>query len=192
MKLKNAIILFIVTLLLSLTAYTQFVSPLPPWLATLYGDISISASGNVTIDDEAVVEADLEDPDGEGLYVPRIARFVYDVAADGGSAAAHGLGVSLPANTVITRSFFKIVTAFTSGTTGAGTVALHCEDASNIKSAFDISAQAANALVEGASTGATGAMKRGIASACEITATVAGTAMTAGKLVGWLEYVLEE
>lgn len=192
MKLKNAIILFIVTLLLSLTAYTQFVSPLPPWLATLYGDISISSSGNVTIDDEAVVEADLEDQDGEGLYAQRVARFIYDVAADGGATGARSLGVQLPANAVITRSYFKIITAFTSGASGGGTVALSCEDANNIKTATDLSSSSKNAFLEGQSTGASSAFVRGIAAACNITATVASTNQTAGKLVGWVEYMIEE
>jgi hypothetical protein len=73
----------------------------------------------------------------------------------------------------------------------SGTVALSCEDANNIKTATDITGSSANAFVEGASTGAASAFVRGIGAACEITATVATATQDAGKLVGWVEYVVE-
>lgn len=150
-------------------------SPFPPWVSSL---------------DAKVL------PDGQsgqlGTYVQKTVRYIYNVPTHLGTVAAHGLGVFLPANAVITRSYFKIITVFTSGASGGGTVALHCEDANNIKTATDISGQSANAFVEGAETGAASAFVRAIAAPCEITATVAGTAQTAGKLVGWLNYVVEE
>ena len=126
----------------------------------------------------------------EGLFAHRIARFIYDEAVDGGAIAAYGLGVTLPAGAVIVRSYFKIITQFVDG--GSGTVALSCEDANNIKTATDITGSADNAFVEGESDGAAANFQRDIAAACEITATVAGAEQTAGKLVGWVEYVVED
>lgn len=195
-------------------------TPYPPWLFKITGAVtfnekgsgtlasSITASGlaanaveTAKINDlavtagklaaEAVTEAKLEDDDGSGLYARRIARFVYDTEAGApGEIGAHTLGVTLPANAVITRSYFKIITQFSDA--GSGTVALSCEDADNIKTATDITGSSANAFVEGASTGAASAFVRGIASACVITATVAGSNQDTGKLVGWVEYVIEE
>jgi hypothetical protein len=158
--------------LLTITAAAE--SPLPPWVSDLMGNSL---------------------PDGtqskQGTFVAKTVRFIYDVATNGGSVAPHTLPVILPPNAVITRSYFKIVTAFTSGASGGGTVAISCEDANNIKTATDLSSQSANAFVEGESTGAASAFKRAIAAPCSITATVASTAQTAGKLVGWLDYVIE-
>ena len=125
----------------------------------------------------------------EGVFNQHVAKFIYDVSTDTGTVAAHGTGVFLPANAVITRSYFKIITQFVDS--GSGTVALSCEDANNIKTATDITGSSANAFVEGASTGAASAFVRDIAAKCEITATVAGVAQTAGKLVGWVEYIIE-
>jgi hypothetical protein len=177
-------------------------SPFPPWLAKLYGDATISTNGNLQIASDgvgtseiaaaAVTESKLSQLSGstEGLYAQRVAMFIYDTATDGGSVGAHTLGVTLPAKAVITRSYFKIITQFVDS--GSGTVALSCEDANNIKTATDITGSSANAFVEGQSTGAASAFVRGIAAACEITATVATAAQDAGKLIGWVEYVVED
>lgn len=126
----------------------------------------------------------------EGISAQRVARFNYNTATDGGSIGAHTLGVSLPAKAIITRSFFVVDTQFSD--TGSGTVALSCEDANNIKTATDITGSSAGAIVEGESTGAASAFKSSIASACEITATVAGSVQATGKLTGWVTYVVAD
>lgn len=127
---------------------------------------------------------------GEGTPALRYARFVYNTAVDGGTIGARGLGVFLPANAMIVRSYLYVKTQFVDG--GAGTVALSCEDANNIKTATDITGSAAGALIEGQSTGAASAFTTGIAARCEITATVATADQTAGYLVGYVEYVVVE
>jgi len=126
----------------------------------------------------------------DGLLAKRIARATYDVAVDGGTAAAHGLGVSLPANALVTQVYFYIVTQFTDG--GSGTVALSCEDANNLFSAADITGNSAGAIVSGAPTGTAGDMVAAIAAECEITATVASAEQTAGKLILFVEYAVVE
>lgn len=167
-------------------------SPYPPWIDKVTGDITFDANGVTAIGAGEVTEAQLAPLSGsvDGLGVKRVATFIYDSALDGVSAAGHGLGVSLPAKAVITRSFFKVITAFTYSGSANGTLALHCEDANNIYTATANSGQTANTFVEGASTGAASAFVRGIGAACEITATP-DTIVTAGKLIGWLEYVIE-
>jgi hypothetical protein len=166
-------------------------TPFPPWLYQLSGDISISDAGVVSVDSGTVTEADLAALSGstDGLYVERIAFFTYDVAVDLGTVTTHGLGVTLPAKAVITQSWYKIITQFSDS--GSGTVALSCEDANNILTAGDITGISANTITTGASTGSAATMVRGIGAACEITATVATAAQDAGKLIGWVRYVVE-
>lgn len=174
MKKKNLLILTALCLaFVGTLAYAQK-SPVPPWFSSIAGNIKLSdATSNE-----------------EGHFSEKVARFVYDVSTDGGSVAAHSLGVILPARAVIVRSYFKIITQFSDS--GTGTVAIHCEDANNIKTATDITGSSANAFVEGQSTGAASAFVRGIAADCNITATVAGATQSTGKLVGWVHYVLED
>lgn len=130
----------------------------------------------------------LENVDKDGNPALRVARFTYDTAVNGGTIGARGLGVFLPANAMIVRSYLYVVTQFVDG--GSGTVALSCEDANNIKTATDITGSAAGAFIEGQSTGAASAFVASIAARCEINATVAGADQTAGKLIGFVEYVV--
>lgn len=166
-------ILPFLALLFATTAFSA-AAPTPPWFEAIAPNVFLSDANSAQ----------------EGAFVTKTARFIYDVAVDGGSATAHGLGVYLPAKAVITRSWFKVITQFSDS--GSGTVALSCEDANNIKTATDITGSAANAIVEGASTGAASAFVRGIAANCEITATVATVTQDAGKLVGFVTYVMED
>lgn len=130
----------------------------------------------------------------DGTMQKRIARATYDVAVDGGTTAAHLLGVKIPANAIMVRSWFYTVTQFVDA--GAGTVALHCETANNIFSAADITGNAAGVKVDGVQqafatfdgTGAAGVL----GAECELTATVATAAQTAGKLVLFVEYMVAE
>ena len=129
----------------------------------------------------------------EGIGALRVARFEYDVTGgDSGAVGAHGLGVYLPANALILRSFFRIDTVFTDS--GAGTVALSCEDANNIYSAADITGIGAGVLTTGVQDGFDdlSTVGSGIAAKCEIKATVATAAQDAGKLTGWILYDVHE
>lgn len=126
----------------------------------------------------------------DGISQKRIARAVYDVAVDLGTIAAHPLGVSLPAGALVTQSWFYVVTQFTD--TGSGTVALHCEDANNIYTAADITGISAGTITAGNQTGVAADMTAAIGAACELTATVATNAQTAGKLILFVEFVVVE
>ena len=159
-------------------------APFDKWITKLTGDITFTDAG------AAEYKKQPNDGTTEGIYAHKVARVVYDVATDLGTIAAHDLGVTLPAGAVITRSYFKIITQFVDA--GSGTVAISCEDANNIKTATDITGSAANAFIEGASTGATSAFTRDIAADCNVTATVATAAQTAGKLILWIHYVIED
>lgn len=126
----------------------------------------------------------------DGHSALRIARAEYDVATDGGTVGTYDLGIDLPANAMIMQSWFYIDTAFVDS--GAGTVALHCEDAGNIKAATDLTAISTGVLTNGIQVGFDDitTVSTGIAAACDVTATVAGVDQTAGKLTLWLLYTV--
>jgi hypothetical protein len=153
------------------------------------------AAGTITAADiasGAVTEAKLDPLSGStgALNVKRVATFIFDSAVSGITQGTYSTGVALPAKAVITRSYFKIITQFVDA--GAGTIAIFCEDANNIKTATDITGSAANAFVEGQSTGAASAFVRAIGAACNISVVIGGVDVSAGKLIGWVEYVVED
>lgn len=115
--------------------------------------------------------------------------------ATGGKAiGAHGLGVYLPDNAIVVRSWYENLTTFTSAT-DAGTIALGVptDAAAGIKAAVAIS-NGANAwdagLVEGLQTGAISAAMTKLTAERELTATIAVEDLTAGKLRLYAEYVV--
>lgn len=131
----------------------------------------------------------LENIGTNGNPALRVARFTYDVAIHGGTVGTRGLGVFLPANALIVQSFFYTTTQFAGAT---GTVALFCEDNNNIKTATDLTGITAGTITAGQSTGSAASMVAAIAARCEISATVATATQTAGKLVGFVEYMIIE
>lgn len=161
-------------------------------IESMAGDVTLS-DGTSAIGAGKVTEAMQYAITADGLHSQRVARATLNCAASGCSVGAHSLGVTLPAKALITRSYIYVVTQFAD--TGTCTVAIHCEDANNIKTATDITGSAAGAFIEGQSTGAASAFVGSIASACAITATVAdgGSCVpTAGKGIVFVEYVVGE
>lgn len=150
-----------------------------------------------------------------GVVAKRVASAVFDTAGvdSAGAAnttiAAHGLGVYIPDNAVIEKIYVDVVTTFTSAT-DAATIALHAQAANDIVSAIAIS-DASNvwdAGIRGSKVGYpnlgadaahdsalevaalfAGTMLK-LTAERELTATVAVEALTAGKAVIYVEYVL--
>lgn len=153
-------------------------------------DLADNAVTGVKIAAGTVAESDLVVPTADGNNAGRMIRAVYDVAVDLGTIGAHLLGVSLPANSIITRSWFFTVTQFVDA--GSGTVALSCEDADNILAAVDITGIAIGAKTTGVQDDAIANFTGSIAASCELTATVAVADQTAGKLILFVEYTVVE
>ena len=127
----------------------------------------------------------------QGKFVPQVARAVYDFAVDGGAIGAIDLDVDLPDNAIIKRAYYDVVTTFTSAT-DAATVALHAESADDILAAVAISA-GGNALDAGLHEGIEdGTMANAVKTSAvrALTLTIAVEAVTAGKLVLFVEYVI--
>lgn len=129
----------------------------------------------------------------DGLVFMGLARATFDATA-GKAIGSHGLGVTLPDNAIITRSWYEVLTTFTSAT-DAGTIALSVpvNDVAGIKAAVAIS-NGANpwdaGIVEGIQDGTAAAFSVKTTAVRELTADVAVEALTAGVLVLFCEYVI--
>jgi len=148
-----------------------------------------------------------------GTVVREIAVATFNPSANTGerTAAAHGLGVYIPDNAVITRAWVDVITTFQSAGADAGTIALHLQSANDIVSAIAIS-DASNVWDAGihgskigfpalADTATDTALEVAALFAAsmlkttairEVTATVGGQALTAGKLNVYLEYTISD
>lgn len=145
--------------------------------------------------------------------VPReLAVATFDPSANTGerTVAAHGLGVYIPDNAIITNAWVDVTTTFTSANDSA-TIALKVESAGDLTAAIAIS-DASNVwdagihgCLPGSYAEATVAGDTAVLDAArkaasyvktsairEITATVAVQALTAGKLNVYVEYVISE
>lgn len=120
----------------------------------------------------------------------RSLSFEYDFADDGGAISAIDLGESIPAGARILRSGYEVLTTFTSST-DAGTVALTAGTAT-IQAAVAIS-NGANAYDAGYFDGAhdgTATQSEKLSANGALTLTIAVEAVTAGKLVGFVDYFI--
>jgi len=149
-----------------------------------------------------------------GLGTRYVATAIFDTAATDSSGAAnttiaaHGLGVYIPTKAIITNAWVDVVTTFTSAT-DAATIALKAQSAGDLTAAIAIS-DASNVwdsgirgCLPGSYAEATVAGDTAILDAArkaasyikmtaerELTATVAVEALTAGKAVLFVEYVI--
>lgn len=141
-----------------------------------------------------VLESNLEVPTGAGLYVPRVARVVWDPSGVSGdrTVGAHASAVTIPANAVIRQVWFFTKTSLVS-TGNNGTIAVSCNSANDIFSAADIDASTgvAGQIGTGVEVGTAATMLK-VTTACAVTFTVATNAFTAGKMDWFIEYVIAE
>lgn len=127
----------------------------------------------------------------DGLSRVRVASATYDFAVDGGEIGPIDLGVEIPDNAIVLDGMVDVITTLTSAT-DAATVALSVDNAGDIVAAIaidDVSApwdEGLQAIVP-LGTAAT-AVKTTAAGA--MAATIAEEAVTAGKFVVILRYVL--
>jgi len=122
----------------------------------------------------------------EGLNTGRLAIFDYDFDVDGGSIGAITTGVNLPAKAVIEKCFFRVETQLVDA--GAGTLAVSCEDADNILTAADQTGVADGVFLASNITGTAANMVDDIAATCNLTYTIGGAALSAGKIRGYCRY----
>lgn len=137
--------------------------------------------------------------DGSGLRltaadagVMRTHRVEYDFAVQGGAIGTISLGVALPAKAIILDGLVDVITQFTTAGADAGTIALGAESNVDLKAAIAVS-DGTNPYDPGMKaiipigTAAT-AVKTTVARQLKLT--IAGQAVTAGKLVLFVHYIV--
>lgn len=151
-----------------------------------------------------------------GVFMPRLAVAIFDTAGKDSAGvsnkttAAHGLGVFLPKGAIVTRAWYEVVTAFTSAASTA-TIALKATGTGDLVAGIAINDAStpwgAAATLHGCLPGnyaeatvagdtaildaarAAGSYLGPMSAEKELTATVAVQALTAGKLVLYVEFV---
>ena len=104
---------------------------------------------------------------------------------------SHAMGVHLPANSIITDSWFHVVTPLVDS--GAGRLEVYCGERNNIvASTKDLAGLTINTISAGESDTATIASRRRLATACEVQAVVHVTDITSGKAVIFVEHTVSD
>ena len=115
-----------------------------------------------------------------------VVKATYDVASSGGTVGDKLLGVKIPSGAIVTRVFYKILTAFTS-TGNNGTLALKLQSAGDLLAAVDADTLAG--IGSGIPDNAVANMLS-LTAEREVTATVATNALLTGKVDIFVEYVV--
>ena len=87
-----------------------------------------------------MLDASNTEPADGPMSLSRWAKAEYDFAVDGGTVAAHGLGVTIPDNAIIVGGFIEVITTYTTASTDNGTMAISVEGANDIVTATAVSA----------------------------------------------------
>lgn len=132
---------------------------------------------------------------GDGIHTLQVAMATFDPTGDATmrTIAAHSLSVQLPIHSTVVGGWYDVNTAFTSAGGNAGTVAISIESANDILTATAVSDAilgtiGRKAIVPKANTPESTSVK--CTAARNITATVAGQALTAGKLTVYLYFIV--
>lgn len=149
-----------------------------------------------------------------GVSALRVAQAVFEFGGTDSSgvsmatAAAHGLGVYIPDNAIVVDAWIDVVTTFTSATSDTATLAVKIQTANDVVAAIAIAdatnvwdagvhgtkinnfALDGNALTQVAMAAARSATHLKLTAEREITVTVGVEAITAGKMVIYVAYLL--
>lgn len=116
----------------------------------------------------------------------RIQRGLFDYSAIGGAQGSYSLGVKIPANSIITHTYFHNTVAFVDG--GSGTVSLGCESTGDLYASTDITGNSTGDITEGIQDD-TIANYATIESGCVPRVHIDGADITEGKLNVFFEYI---
>jgi hypothetical protein len=132
-----------------------------------------------------------------GLGVHKIARFIFDAALNDSAGvsnttvATHGTGVFLPINAIILRSWYQVKTPFTS-TDSTATIAFKANSAGDMLAAVAVSGNPGTAAIYTGIQDYTVTHMIEMTAEREISVAVAVEALTAGRLIGFVEYCIGE
>lgn len=159
------------------------------------GDTTISNAGVVAIGAGKVLESMVGVTTGQGLFVRRIAKGIYNTAA-GFGAGAHTIGATVPTNSYVNGAWYWVKTTFTSAS-DAATLAISLEGANDIVSAIAISDgsnpwDTTSLPVEGIPKIETTSTWLKTTQSRALTVTTATETITDGVMHVWLEYLTIE
>lgn len=167
--------------------------------AVLSGDVTMDATGAVTIAAGAVEESMIAVPSTDALNVKRIARATYDYTEHGGAISTIGLGVTIPDNAIVTRTYYEVITTLTSNAANdAATISfdIPVDDVAGLVAATAISAGGNiwdAGYHEGIQDGTAAAFAVKTTGARELSITIGVEAIdAAGIVVFFCEYVVTE
>lgn len=131
----------------------------------------------------------------DGLMAVKVARATYDFAVDGGAISSIGLGVTLPDNAIVTRTYIQVITTLESST-DAATIALTIptDDVAGLRAATAINSGTSwdAGFKDGVQDGVIANFSEQCTAEREITATIAVEAVTAGKFIVFCEYIVSD
>ena len=160
------------------------------------GTRAYSSLNALVVSTGAINEAMLSGYGIDGLHAKRIARATYDFDVDGGEVGDIGLGVTLPDNAIITRSWYKVLTSFTSAeSTAEVCLSIPTDDVAGIAASTALSAEGDNwaaGFHSGIQDGQVLNFSEQTTAARELTLTIDVQDLTAGKLILFCEYVVLE
>lgn len=177
---------FLVAMLVMTGVAKAISTPFPPWLSQIYGDFTISDNGRTTV----ISSTNLTD---SGSFLDRTAHAYYNFSVNGGGTVATpiDLGVSLPANAILVKSWYSVKTTLASPTTNL--VGVFCEDspggAMNVIASQQVGGFSSGLIADGIETGSSANMRQEINSICNLKLYVSTHALTAGKMDIWVNYV---
>lgn len=146
-----------------------------------------------------------------GLATRYVAAGIFDPSADTSKrpVGTYGLGVYLPAGAIVTNSWYDVITTFETASADAGTIAIQVQAANDVVTAIAVS-DAGNvwdagvrggkhgsgimATVAGDTAVLASARKATTYLKCtaerELSVVVGGQALTAGRMIVFVEYVI--
>lgn len=152
--------------------------------------------GRSAMEDGFVDDEKLEYYDIDGRQAKRVARATYDFAEHGGSIGSIGLGVTLPDNAIVVRSWYEVITTLTSATDAATvSIDIPVDDVGGIVVAIaisDVSNPWDAGVHEGIQDGTAANFTTKTTAARELSITVAVEDLTAGKFILFCEYLVSD
>lgn len=156
---------------------------------------AIATKADVDAVKDVVNDLSVEEDDDE-LQAKRVARCLYDFAEHGGAIGTIEIGPQLPDNAIVTHAWYKVLTTLQSSTDAAVVgIGFPTDDVAGIKAGVAISAGGNNW-----DAGNHGCIQDGdlanyseqLTAARKPTLEIATEALTAGKLLLFLDYIVAE
>jgi len=141
------------------------------------------------VQDAAITEAKLGPQTTDGLHPGRVARATYDFDEHGGAQGSILLGVTIPDNAIIKRTFYHVITAVTSG--GAAEINFQAEGVEDLLADEVLGTAGTVGIHDGIQDGA-GSNMVICTAARQLTMVIKVADLTAGVLVLFCEYVVSD